>query len=340
MSLPQYGIWTNIFDYTGYFVLFTSLLPFWATRFTARNNAGTAKTAISAQLTIAIICALAYFPSIFLISHAIHTTSYLPIYFIAGSYIITYYLVAIFESILQATKPQTTGYGFIIQEVVKVSVGLILILGFKQIFLGAILAVTLGPIVQVLYYTHLLSNYITEKVNWGYLKEWFKGSPIIVYNLVGSQLMAFVFILLFLFGGSAARADYQAALSFTTVVGYSASLAIALYPKLLANTCSDEQVGQSFRTVMMLAIPLGSIAMVMSYSFLTILKTAYGAAWPVLVALTVNTLITLISSFYLVALWVSKPSTRREKFLCANLHEPKSSWCSVFPTFRRQSLCR
>jgi hypothetical protein len=135
-------------------------------------------------------------------------------------------------------------------------------------------------------------------MNWGYLKEWLKGSVAIAYNAVGGQIGSFVFILLFLYGGSDTRAYYQAAFTFTNVIGYSASLAFALYPKLLAKTCPDEQVGVSFRTVMMLAIPLSTITMVMATSFLTILNVSYAVAWPVLIALIVDTLIGLISSFY------------------------------------------
>ena len=152
--------------------------------------------------------------------------------------------------------------------------------------------------IQIFYYTYLLSDYFKEKANWGYVKEWFKGSPAIVYNTIGAQLVSFVLILLFLYGGSAARAYYQAALSFTTVVGYSSSLAFGLYPRLLANSCSDKEVGSSFRTVLMLAIPFATLAMVMSISFLTILKVSYGVAWPVLVALTIDTVITLLYGFY------------------------------------------
>ncbi len=299
MSISQYGIWTNIFDYIAYFALFSSVLPFWATRFTAREKQGSVKTAVFAQLTIAVVSFLIYLPAIFLISHAIGTSSgYLLIYFVAGLYILTFYMVSIFESLLQATKPQATGYGFIIQEIVKVGVALVLILGFGEIFVGAILALILGPAVQIMYYVYLLSGYIKEKANWSYLKEWFKGSPAIAYNLVGSQLVSFVLILLFIFGGSASRAYYQAALSFTTIVGYASSLAFALYPKLLANACTDDDVKLSFRTVLMLAIPLATITMVMSVSFLTVLNIAYSVAWPVLIALTANTLVTTVSMFY------------------------------------------
>lgn len=298
MTVSQFGIWTNIFDYAAYFMLFSNVLPFWVTRFAARGKEGTARTGILSQLSIATASVAIYIPVIFLISHAIGTSAYLLTYFISGLYILTFFMVAIFESVLQAVKPQATGFGFIIQEIVKVIVAVILILGFHQIFLGAILALILGPAVQILYYCRVLFGYLKERAKWGYLREWLKGSPAMAYSAVGGQLVSFCLILLFLYGGEAARAYYQSALSFTTIIGYSSSLAVALYPKLLAKSCSDEDVGLSFRTVMMLAIPFASITMVMSVSFLTILKAPYGAAWPVLVALTIDTLIQLIYTFY------------------------------------------
>ncbi len=298
MTAQQFGIWTNIFDYIPYFILFSGTLPFWVTRFTARKKAGTVKTSVFGQLTIALASMIVYLPAIFLISNAIGTTAYLPIYLIAGLSILTSYMVIIFESILQATEPQATGYGFIIQEIVKVAVALVVILVFKQIFLGAILALVLAPAVQVLYYGYLLSDYLKEKANWSYLKEWLKGSPAILYNAIGGQLLSFFFILLFLYGGAEGRAYYQAALSFTTIVGYASSLAVAVYPKLLANSCSEEEVGMSFRTVLMLAIPLATLTMIMATSFLTVLNIAYTVAWPVLVVLTVDTLIVLVYNFH------------------------------------------
>ena len=298
MSTDQFNIWTNIFDYTGYFLLFNPVLPFWATRFVARGKEGAVKTSVSAQLTIALASTIIYFPVIVLISRAIGTSSYLLIYLIAGFYILTFYSITIFESILQCIKPQFVGYGLMIEEIVKVSVALVLILGFKQLFLGAILGLVVSCVVQVFFYVYLLRDYFKQKIHWGYLKEWLKGSPAIAYNAIGGQLMSAVFILLFLYGGSGARAYYQAALTFTVIISYANSLAFALYPKLLAKTCNDEQVGVSFRTIMMLAIPFATITMVMSMSFLTILKISYIVAWPVLIALTVDTVIVMVYTFY------------------------------------------
>jgi O-antigen/teichoic acid export membrane protein len=298
MTTDQFNIWTNIFDYTGYFLLFNPVLPFWATRFVARGKEGAVKTSVSTQLTIALASTAVYFPVIVLISNAIGTSNYLPIYIIAGFYILTFYSITIFESILQCVKPQFVGYGLIVEESVKVIIALVLILGFKQLFLGAILGLVVSCVVQVFFYLYILRSYFKQKIHWGYLKEWIKGSPAIAYNAIGGQLMSFVFILLFLYGGSGARAYYQAALTFTVIISYANSLAFALYPKLLAKSCNIQDVGVSFHTVMMLAIPFATITMLMSMSFLTILKVSYAVAWPVLIALTVDTLVVMVSTFY------------------------------------------
>jgi hypothetical protein len=307
MTVPQYGIWTNIFDYTGYFILFSGLLPFWATRFVARGKEGTVKTSCSAQLIISIVSMAIYFPVMFFvytlaIAPKIHTEIYLPFFLIAGLYILTFHMISCFEANLQSIKPQALGYGFLIEEVVKVGIGLLLILVFKQLFLGAMLALVLSCFVQIGYYISLLSDELRQKPNWSYLKEWLKGSTAIAYNAVGGQLVAFVLIMLFFYGGPATRAYYQAAASFAGVIIYAGSVSSALYPKLLSKNCTTEQVGTSFRTQLMLAIPLTVLAMVMSVSFLTILNVAYAVAWPVLVALSINNLIVLITQFYTICL--------------------------------------
>jgi O-antigen/teichoic acid export membrane protein len=298
MSTSQFGIWTNIFDYTGYFLLLSGVLPFWATRFAARGKEETVKTATLGQLAIALVSVIIYLPAIVLISRAIGTQVYLLVYIIAGLYILNVYMITVFESVLRSMRPQVIGYGLLIEEAVKIAIALVVVVGLKQLFLGAILALGISGLVQVLYYVRLLFGQFKQKANWGYLKEWLKGSAAIAYNAVGGQLVAFVFILLFLYGGSNTRAYYQAAFTFTNIIGYSSSLAFALYPKLLAKTSSDEEVEISLRTMLMVALPLATISIVMSTSLLAILNVVYGVAWPVLIALTVDTLIGLLSSFY------------------------------------------
>lgn len=264
----------------------------------ARGKEGTVKTSTLAQLSIALISTVAYFPAIILITNAIGTQAYLLIYLIAGLYVFNFYMVAIFEGVLRSIRPQVIGYGLLVEEVVKVAIALTVIVGLGQLFLGAILALVVSASVQVVFYVWLLRDEFRQKTSWGYLKEWFKGSAVIAYNSIGGQLVSFVMVLLFLYGGSSTRAYYQAAFTFTNIIGFSASLAFALYPKLLSKTCPDEQVGVSFRTMMMLAIPLSTITMVMATSFLTMLNIAYAVAWPVVIALALDALVVLVSQFY------------------------------------------
>ncbi|NLF87845.1 hypothetical protein GX563_03370 [Candidatus Bathyarchaeota archaeon] len=298
MTQTEFGDWTNIFDYTPYFIIASGILPFWVTRFIARDIKGTVITSTVSQLTLAVIATVTYLPIITAVSYAIGTSQYLPIYLIAGFYLLAHYMVTVFEAALTATKPHATGYGFIIQEVVKVAVALIVILGLGQIFLGAILALVIAPTTQVFYYVYKLRHYFKEKIDWRYFKQWIKGSPVLLYNVLGTQILASFLILLYLYGGSEARAYYQNALSFTTIVSYASSISIALYPKLLANSCSKDDIKLSFKTVMMLAIPLATIVMTMASSFLTVLNVTYADGWPVLIALTVDTLITMLITFY------------------------------------------
>jgi hypothetical protein len=111
--------------------------------------------------------------------------------------------------------------------------------------------------------------------------------------------VSFIFILLFISPfGKEARGDYAAAVTFVTVIGFASSLSFALYPKLLAKNCSEDEVTLSFKTTLMLAIPLATIALAMPKSLLTILKGPYGEAAPVLMLLTVDTLLVLMSNFY------------------------------------------
>jgi hypothetical protein len=298
MTKPEYGIWSNIFDLVGYFTLFSGLLPFWATRFAARGKEGAIRTGVSTNLIIAIVSALIYVPIIFPVTNALHISgTYIIVYLTASLQIINVFMISILESCLRAVKPQAIGYGLLIEEVCKISLAFVLIVGLKQLFMGAMVSLVVAALIQTVYYVGLLFEDLKQRIQWNYLKEWLKGSTAIVYNAIGNQLVAFIFILLFLYGGQAARGEYQAASTFANIIGYSASLAFALYPKMLAEECPSD-VATSFKTVLMLAFPMATIAITLSASLLTILNASYATASPILILLTLDMFVVVISQFY------------------------------------------
>jgi hypothetical protein len=91
---------------------------------------------------------------------------------------------------------------------------------------------------------------------------------------------------------------YSASAMFINVVGYAASLASALYPKLLGEECSDKHVTTALSTMMMMAIPLATVAIILSKQLLAVLNANYIDTWPVMVMLVVSVVISLVGTFY------------------------------------------
>jgi len=294
----QFGVWTNIYDVMGYFVLLSSTIPFWATRFVARNMEGSTKTGMVANLIIGTISVLFYIPLVPFITSALGVAGeYVVLYFIVSAQIFESHLINQLEATLRAERPQAIGYGLLIAETTKVTLAYVSIVRLQQPLAGAMVSLTIAILLQIIYYLTLVSPSLKEKTQWNYIREWLKGSIANIYYLIGGQISAVIFIMLFVFGGQGARGDYAAAYTIAMVITYSTFLSFALYPRLLA-TGSLGDVTTSLKLVLMFAIPLTAGAMAIPDSLLIILKPAYAEAVPVLLILAINSLVLTIFTFY------------------------------------------
>ncbi len=298
MTTAEFGVWSFIFYLANFFILVNGLFPFWATRFLARGKEGATKTALVANLVTASVSLVIYLAVLAPVMNFLGIPNmYLFIYALASLQILNMFLIAVFEGALQATKPQVRGYGLLIEEGVKVALAFVLIIGLKQLFLGALVSILAAAAVQVAFYAWILKDEFKQAIRWNYLREWLKGSTVYVYNIVGTQIGSLLLYMLLFFGGEVALGDYQAAVTFSTVIGYASALTISLYPKMLAQEC-PEDISASLNTIIMLALPMATVALTMSSSLLIILNESYAVAAPILMLLTVDALIVLISQFY------------------------------------------
>jgi O-antigen/teichoic acid export membrane protein len=275
------------------------IFPFWALRFVARGKEGAVKTGIVANLTIGVVTVLLYLPLVTLITSALGISGeYVFLYFLVAVQILEYYAQPVLEGCLQAIKPQVIGYGWLLSEFCKVGLGYVLINTIQPLY-GAIIAMIMALSIKLIFYIKLLSEELKQRVRWEYAKEWIKGSLVNIYSIVGNQIANFIFIMLFLpsFGGEGARSDYGAAAQIATIIGYSSTLAFALYPKLLAER-KREDVTTSLRTVLMFSIPMALGAILLSDSLLTILKPEYREATPILIVLAIDALVSTASGIY------------------------------------------
>jgi O-antigen/teichoic acid export membrane protein len=299
----EYGLWFNINDITTYFVLMAGVLPFWTMRFVARNKDGAIKTGIFANLTISAVASLVYILLVPLITSALGISGeYLPTYFLISIQIIELHSIGALEACLQAKIPQTVGYGLLVQQACRVILGYVLIVMFNQLLFGAVATTIVAFALQISYYFKLLASELQKRIRFEYIIEWLKGSLANIYNVVGNQIAAYIFIMLFMYGGEEARGIFGAATIVVNVITYSSFLAYALTPMLLAEK-KHEDVRTSLRMVLMFAIPMTAGAVALSDSYMTLLRTDIIGAGPVLVVLALDAFIMVVSGLYTMVLY-------------------------------------
>ena len=294
----EYDIWFNVGDVLAYFTILTGVAPFWVMRFVARGKEGATKTGFVTNLIISVISTIAYLAFIpFVLPFLGISSNFLPVYFIASLQIVELYSITLFESCLQATIPHTIGYGLLIQQFGKVALGYVLIVQLGQPLVGALLATILAISIQMFYYSKILAAQFREKIQLKYVKQWLKGSLANIYNVIGNQVAAYIFIMLYDMGGEGSRGRLGAAATIANVISYSSFLAFALYPKLLADK-KREDVTTSLKMVLMFAIPMTVVAIALSDIYVTLLRRDYPDAGIVLIVLAVDALIVVISSIF------------------------------------------
>ncbi|MGQ9539426.1 MAG: hypothetical protein ACUVTE_07645 [Candidatus Bathycorpusculaceae bacterium] len=298
----EYGVWFNINDVLVYFTLLAGVLPFWTMRFVARGEKGATKTGVLANLIISIAAVLVYLPLVPLMAEMLGVKEYKPLYMLVSLQIVEVYLLNVFEACLRAKRPQALGYGAIVAETFKVGLGYVLIFNMQKSLEGAIISIIVAVAAQILYYAMLLADEFRQSVKWAYLKEWLKGSVANVYNALGNQIASFIFIMLFTYGGEAARGNYGAAFQIANIVSYSSFLAFALYPKLLAEKNSQD-IATSLKTVLMFAVPMTVGVLAVPDLYLAILKGEYVVAWPVLIVLAIDAFVATISTLFVFVLY-------------------------------------
>ncbi len=136
----EFGVWGNMTDLLNYFIILSSIIPFWTTRFVARGATGSAKTGLVANTFLSIATSAIYLVMLPIILVSLQVTSYATLYAIVSMQILGYYSITTLESILQATKPQAIGQGLLISEVCKIAIGFVLIVGFHLGLFGEALS--------------------------------------------------------------------------------------------------------------------------------------------------------------------------------------------------------
>ncbi len=298
ITLEEYGVYSNIGDILSYFTLASAIMPFWVTRFTARGHQDSPKTGLIMNLLVASASAAVYLITIPNILGMLQVSSkYLLTYSVGVFLIVENHIQAVLEAIFYPKRPEMMAFGLLVLEIGKVSLGFLLIIGFRMGLIGVLFSLIASCLVQILFYVRSIRREILGRIRWDYAKRWFKASLINIYGIMGGRILMLANILLFVYSGELARAYYGASSAIASIVGYSSSLSFALYPKLLSEA-NPGDVSSSLKMVLMFALPMCMGAMVLSEPLLLILNPLYAVAKLVLILLSLNALLSAASSVF------------------------------------------
>ena len=327
LSPSEFGVWQNIADVLGYFILMNTIIPSWAGRYVARGMESAGKTSILINFAISIPLMLLCFLMAPVFAKIAGTNS---IYYALASFqIVELYLKPAFEALANAKKPYLLGYDLAIHEITKLFFGFIFVAFLRIGLLGAIVTIILADLIDIAFYSIAFIDELKSNIKLNYISGWLKGSIISLYSMVGTSLSSFATIMLLILGGTLARAYLGAVSTIATLVTYASSLGVALYPKLLVGGKSED-VEASIKLTLMFATPMTFGILALAEHLLTILNPIYSIAKTILYIAALNSLIVCFTNIVDTIILGTEKVDAQAKFSMKDLRKSK---LFLLPTF-------
>ncbi|MCX8204860.1 MAG: hypothetical protein N3H31_04335 [Candidatus Nezhaarchaeota archaeon] len=293
LTPEELGVWRYIGVLIGYFLIPAHVLGFWSTRLTAQGQC-VLRTLLALYAPIMAAATLMFLVAAGRpLSFAKHYEAAL---LVAALEIPAIYSYSAFESVAAARAPHLNYYVTIIQDVVKLPLGFILVVGLRLSLIGALLAAILSFAVRALSIAILL-----RKVDWGAVdlrlaRRLLSLAWLPLYGLIPSQIGSLDNIIVVLLLQAIDPLGYLAALGLIGgVIAMSGSLAAALYPRMLQRP-SGRDVEVALSLTMMLAIPTSVGAIVLSEQLLNILRPEYVAVASLTPLIALGSILSIVNS--------------------------------------------
>lgn len=295
LSVLEFGLWQYISILCGYLLFPNMLINYWSTRFTARGyNVGKTHVCLSASFSSAAILA---FLAISVWGSKDMTTD-VSVFFLASLTIPFLYLSQALEALAYGHRPELPQYGFVVFEVSKITLGIVFVLLLRMGFYGVLISVILAYAVQAAFLAIMQSSFLKGSLDWSIALQWIKSSWLPAYGMLPGTLSSFDALLVTILSGSTEPIAYwKAAQVIFGMVGYSAYLASALYPKLLSGGGSKD-VETVLKLVLMFAVPMAIGAFILARPLLSILRAEYAVASDVVKVGVLFALISVVANVF------------------------------------------
>ncbi|MEM3732167.1 MAG: hypothetical protein QXL69_04300 [Candidatus Bathyarchaeia archaeon] len=278
LSVNDFGIWQYLSLILSYAVFPATLIPYWATRFYARG-AHVAKTTILSNMILSTPSFLIFLILAPLTSTVINVN--LSLFHLISFQIFLVYLSTSLEALALAKQPHLIGYETISFEVTKIVLALLLFLTLNLKLENLIIIVILAYLAQCLTLIFFLrKDFMDEKerFDWVTQKKWFFNIWLPLFNSFPGFIGGLdLFVLAVLTKSTFSLAFYKVAYSIATVISYSLSTTIALYPNLLKGG-GRKDIEETLNFFLIFAVPITFGAVFLAKPILHIFKHEYEEA--------------------------------------------------------------
>ena len=288
----QFGLWEFITDIVVFAAYPTGILCYWATRDVARGKV-VGKTTIVLNL-LASLLGIAIFFAFGLASYRVIGASFTPFILAIILVPLTYWTAAT-NALVAGYDPTINGYSLILSEPAKLLVGYPLLFLFNMKIMGVILAIAVSYFVQAAVSAYMVRRVSTDRVDFSVARQWLKDAHVPAINMIPYLLgLADTFVASLGRGGTLQVGYYQAAFQVATIVAYSTSLSVAVYPMLLRDR-SETLPTELFEFSLLFAIPMAAGAIALAPQILFLLSPNYVSSSTALIILAVWALVNLSS---------------------------------------------
>lgn len=328
LSAEEFGTWGLINGIMVYAVVIHPIVSYWATRETARGEE-TEKTAIVTTGMLSVIGITAYLLMAYIVG--IQSNVDLSILLFAGILVPSIFVSEGLNGVLLGFKPHARSYGFLVFEISKIPVALLLVYHYDMGLEGAIIASLVAYIASII----VLIKYAKERIRGtftkSYIKKWIKFFWLPLYRKAPSLIsMSDVIVFSIVTGSVVGVAYFTAARTIAFIVYHSRAISSGVYPKLLEG--GHEQVlRNSLIQFFYVAIPITTISITFAKPGLYALNPIYELAVPVVIFLTFRQLLTSLNVILFNALQgIEKVDLKKD----STFKDYAKSKLILYPTFQ------
>jgi len=294
LTQNELGTWSLIGALLSYVIISEPIISYWALRETARGS-DSGKTAVVSSTIFSIGAIFVYLVITYFVGSK--TDADLEILFFGALMLPFMFINRTLSAISRGWKPQVNSYGILVFDIVKIPGALVFIYFFELTVLGAILSLIVAYIASIIVLIILTRDKINSKIQFKYLKKWFKMAWLPSYIQFPNMVVLDVLIFSLITGSVFGLAYWTTAFTVGTLVKHSRQITGAVYPKLLEGG-SKEYLQENLTRLFYVAFPMLALSIVFAKPILFALNPIYDVVVLVVVFITLRAFAKILADLF------------------------------------------